>query len=267
MRSQETIKSLKRQLIKSRVLTGLTHSDYKWEEWQRDTRIILQRIFGDKSEQVKEFALSMNPPQVYAVGRGFPNPDLYYQGRLKATCAMIRSMIKELKPGSFGNSPANLESDLPTELKESLKRFREDHSDPSKCVFVIMRFGSTNAHKSILESLRSTVAAQSFKALRADDKEYHGDLFWNILTYIYGCSAGIAVFERIEREEFNPNIALEVGYMMALQKPVLLLKDTTLKYLNTDLIGKLYKTFDPQNIPETIPPQLLSWMRDKKLTL
>jgi len=71
------------------------------------------------------------------------------------------------------------------------------------------------------------------------------------------------VFERIEQEEFNPNISLEVGYTMALRKPVLLLKDRTLKNLNTDLIGKLYKVFDPQNISESIAPQLQRWLKDK----
>ena len=73
------------------------------------------------------------------------------------------------------------------------------------------------------------------------------------------------MFERIEQEEFNPNISLEVGYTMALRKPVLLLKDRTLKNLNTDLIGKLYKTFDPQDISKSIAPQLQRWLNDKNL--
>jgi hypothetical protein len=115
----------------------------------------------------------------------------------------------------------------------------------------------------IVTSLRSELAKHSIELVRADQKQYHDDLFWNILTCIYGCSFGIAVFERIELEEFNPNIALEVGYIMALQKPVLLLKDRTLKNLNTDLIGKLYRTFDPQTIPESIGPEVRQWLKDK----
>jgi hypothetical protein len=39
--------------------------------------------------------------------------------------------------------------------------------------------------------------------VRADGKEYNPDLFWNVLTYVYGCGFGIAVFERIEAEKFN----------------------------------------------------------------
>jgi hypothetical protein len=156
-------------------------------------------------------------------------------------------------------------SPFPTELAESLKRFRKEHSDSSKCAFIMMRFGTTRAHSEIVQSIRDALGSHEIMALRADDKDYHDDLFWNILTYIYGCDFGIAVFERIEQEEFNPNVSLEVGYMMALRKPVLLLKDRTLKNLNTDLVGKLYKTFDPQSISESVAPQLQRWLKDKSI--
>ena len=95
----------------------------------------------------------------------------------------------------------------------------------------------------------------------------HDDLFWNIMTYIYGSGFGIAVFERIEEQEFNPNISFEVGYMLGLRKRVLLLKDKKLKNLNTDLMGKLYKTFDPQNISKTVRPALQKWLKDKGIVL
>lgn len=83
-------------------------------------------------------------------------------------------------------------------------------------------------------------------AIRADDKQYHDDddLFSNILTYIHGCGFGIAVFERIEIDELNPNVALEVGYMVALGKSICFLKDNTLRTLHADLVGKLYRVFD-----------------------
>jgi nucleoside 2-deoxyribosyltransferase len=99
--------------------------------------------------------------------------------------------------------------------------------------------------------------------LRADDKEYHDDLFANIQTYIHGCGFGIAVIERIEKDEFNPNVALEIGYMLALKKPVCILKDKTVPVLQADLIGRLYKQFDPQDVSKTIPDQLTKWLLDK----
>jgi hypothetical protein len=100
-------------------------------------------------------------------------------------------------------------------------------------------------------------------AVRADDKHYHDDLWPNVLTYIHGCGFGIAVFERLEQDEFNPNVSLEVGYLYGLGKPVCLLKDKTLKTLHTDLVGKLYRPFDPQNPKTTIPTELSKWLADK----
>ena len=72
-------------------------------------------------------------------------------------------------------------------------------------------------------------------------------------------------FERIEEDDFNPNVSLEVGYLLAMQKPTCLLKDKTLRTLPTDLVGKLYKEFDPQRIDSTIPKQLKRWLTDRKL--
>ncbi len=82
---------------------------------------------------------------------------------------------------------------------------------------------------------------------------------------MHGCGFGIAVFERIEKDVFNPNVSLEVGYMLGLKKPVLLLKDQTLPALQTDLAGKLYRPFDPQHPAKTIALQLEQWLEDKGL--
>ena len=153
----------------------------------------------------------------------------------------------------------------PVEIQESLARFRVDHPDPTKVAFIMMRFGNTSAHTKIVSAIRGVLGKVGITALRADDKEYHADLYYNVLTYIYGCSFGIAIFERIEQEDFNPNVALEVGYMSALGKPICLLKDKTLKSLHTDLVGKLYRVFDPQHPGTTIPGEVERWLSDKGL--
>ena len=48
-------------------------------------------------------------------------------------------------------------------------------------------------------------------------------------------------------------------------RPVCLLKDKTLKTLQADLVGKLYKTFDPQDPVNSIPPEIEKWLRDKEI--
>jgi hypothetical protein len=54
------------------------------------------------------------------------------------------------------DAPSNdvaLESAFPTELAESLKRFRKDYPNPSTCAFIMMRFGTTKAHNEIVQSI------------------------------------------------------------------------------------------------------------------
>jgi hypothetical protein len=80
----------------------------------------------------------------------------------------------------------------------------------------MMRFGDTKGHQRIVGAIRSALAKYGVNGLRADDKHYHDDLFPNVLTYFWGCRIRIAVFERLETEDFNPHVSLEVGYMRAL---------------------------------------------------
>jgi hypothetical protein len=151
------------------------------------------------------------------------------------------------------------------ELKPFLEKFSEEHQEPKKCGFLMMKFGTTELHTVIVDAIKSACAIHGIEALRADDKTYSDDLLSNIRTYMHGCSFGIAVYERLVEDDFNPNVSLEVGYMMALGKPVLFLKDTTLDSLHTDLVGKLYEIFDVQSPHETIPPVLEKWLKNKSI--
>lgn len=153
----------------------------------------------------------------------------------------------------------------PAVVYESLKRFHVAHRDAASTCFVMMRFGKTKAHSKIEATIKSTLKKHGLVGLLARDREFHDELFPNILTYIHGCDFGIAVYERVETNDFNPNVALEVGYMLGLRKKVLLLKDQTLEALQTDLVGKLYREFDPQDPRKTIPAQVDSWLTDQGL--
>lgn len=153
----------------------------------------------------------------------------------------------------------------PPAISQSLQKFKLDHPNPDRTAFIMMPFGKTRAHGEITQAIRTGLESCGMKGVRADDKEYHDDLFYNILTYLHGCGSGIAVFERLEVEASNPNVALEVGYLFAMRKPICLLKDQTLKVLQADLVGKLYRDFDPQEPQDTIPPLVEKWLSDRDL--
>lgn len=148
------------------------------------------------------------------------------------------------------------------EIAKEIEAFNADHKN-EKTAFIIMQFSKTPAHDKIVLVIKETLKKHGIIGLRADDKEYADDLFANIKTYMHCCDFGIGVFERILEDNFNPNVSIEVGYMMGLRKNVCLLKDQTLKNLPTDLMGKLYKQFDPQDVEKTLPDQIEKWIKDK----
>ena len=118
-----------------------------------------------------------------------------------------------------------------------------------KLGFLIMRFDAIKPYHRIVDTIKQTGHKLGVEIVRADEHEFHADLWGNVRTFLHGCSFGIAVYERIKSEEPNANVGLEVGYLMAMGKPVLLLKDESLETIQTDLAGKLYKPFnvhDPQ---------------------
>ncbi|EXJ14963.1 TIR domain-containing protein [Imhoffiella purpurea] len=151
------------------------------------------------------------------------------------------------------------------EIASGLEKFRADYPIGQKTAFIIMQFGSSKPHQAIVTCIKNTLKTHGITALRADDKEYMDDLFPNIKTYMHACDFGVAVYDRITEDDFNPNVSLEVGYMLGMGKNVLLLKDKTLKSLQTDLTGKLYKAFDTNDIENTMPQHIEKWLSDRGL--
>jgi hypothetical protein len=176
----------------------------------------------------------------------------------------LNYVLRHLPPEESDQAPQQSTSAIiPVAIQESLQGFKQDHPDVRKACFVMMRFGETDGDLSIEQTIKTVLAKYGLVGLLARDKEYHEDLYSNIQTYIHGCGFGIAVFERIESDEFNPNVSLEIGYLLGIRKPVLLLKDASLPVLQTDLMGKMYRSFDPMRSGQTIPRQVEGWLEDK----
>ncbi|MEI6335287.1 MAG: hypothetical protein WCS87_12055 [Methylococcaceae bacterium] len=147
-------------------------------------------------------------------------------------------------------------------ISSSLKLFHQDHPNPDKNVFVIMRFQNETPFPEILGAIEKSCIDHGLNPVRADQKSYTDDIWDNVLTYMYGCNFAIAVFDQINYREFNPNVALEVGFMLSQTKRILLLKDQAIPALPTDIVGKIYRPFNAHEILKTIPPQLEKWFND-----
>jgi hypothetical protein len=150
-------------------------------------------------------------------------------------------------------------------LESYADKFFSDHPDYEKNVLLIMRFKDEKPFPEIVETIRQSCMQFSLTILRADDREYAADLWDNVLTYMYGCSSAIAVFDQVNYREFNPNVALEVGFMLAMGKPVLLLKDQAIEAMPSDIIGKIYRVFNTYDPRASIPPQIQKWVEDYRV--
>lgn len=155
-------------------------------------------------------------------------------------------------------TPSNGHSRMVSEQTTTL---RKDYGD-TPVAFIMMEFGDSHLHRTIDKAIRDTLADHGLIGVRADDREYATELYANVKVYMDECALGVAVFERIVTNEFNPNVSFEVGYLIAQGKSVCLLKDETLETLPTDLVGKLYRKFSIQDISRTIRASLSKWLED-----
>jgi hypothetical protein len=142
----------------------------------------------------------------------------------------------------------------------SHQRFIEElQATSNRNVFVMMRYADVPQLVSIEASIRSALGEFGLIARLARDRALSDDLWDNIRLYMDTARYGIAVFEEIDRRDFNPNISLELGYMYALGRRCLLLKDTRMPRLPTDTCGKIYRDFDTYNVDTSISNQVKAW--------
>lgn len=182
------------------------------------------------------------------------------------TCTLT-GLIYKAVDSNFADDQASMPISVlaqphPPEIAMSLDRLRTKYPDPKKLGLLVMRFAAEKPFQRIVEVIKQTGKQHDLEIIRADENDFHSDLWGNVRTLLHGCGFGIAVYERIETDEPNANVGLEVGYLMAMNKSVLLLKDETVKALPSDLAGKLYKEFNPHDPEGTIPGQLTKWLED-----
>lgn len=150
-------------------------------------------------------------------------------------------------------------------LADQCKRFLVDHPNYDRNVFIMTRFVKDNRLLETLDQeLRQVLRDHSLNPLRADDRMYMPDrnLWNNVCVYMLSCKHGIAILEDRVADEFNPNIAIEYGFMRALNKSVLLLADTGFRNLRADIIGTLREQFDITDIGGTIRPPVEKWLKE-----
>jgi protein-tyrosine-phosphatase len=129
-------------------------------------------------------------------------------------------------------------------------------------VFLMIRFRDSPDHDAITETIRRTLDDYGLTLLRADWNVHHAQLFENVRLNMDASEYGVAVFEQIGGEPISPNVALELGYMLAKEKRCLLLRDTRAPMLPADLAGHLCREFDGEHVEETVSDAVRAWLSE-----
>ena len=146
-----------------------------------------------------------------------------------------------------------------------------DESKYENNIFIMTPYRDDAAFRETIRSVKESLSRYGLRGWLASELALESQLWDNAEVFMAGCKAGIAIFTAeakapvSDRDVFNPNVAIEAGYMLARKKPVLLLKDVALTRLPTDMIGFLYKDFDLQHASETIPKLIDLWVNTERL--
>src|SRR5690348_7014691 len=111
--------------------------------------------------------------------------------------------------------------------------------DPAHGVFLMIRFRDSDSHAAITKAIEESLADYDLDLIRADWRQFHGELWSNVRHCIDRSDYGVAVFEGIGGEPISLNVALELGYMLAQGKNCLLLREKSIQLLPVDLAGHL----------------------------
>ena len=124
-----------------------------------------------------------------------------------------------------------------------------DRSPFETNVLVMTRFPSGEAEpadpiEGVITTIRDALSPHGLHLHRADDRIVDEDLWGNVAAYMWACRYGIGLAEDRVGRGLNYNLVIEVGAMMLAGRRCAVLKDRTVAALPTDLIGRIYKPVD-----------------------
>ena len=124
-----------------------------------------------------------------------------------------------------------------------------------KSVFLMIRY--RNRNRQLISQLKRALSSNGLTAILASEHNLTNDLY-NPIACLLSCARGIAVFDQSEEgQDFNPNVAYELGMMHLLGRDVLILKHSSLKSLHTDILMRLYHEYDS---PATAARHIGAWV-------
>lgn len=148
----------------------------------------------------------------------------------------------------------------------NLKSFLDDHPF-ERNVLGMTRFpdeedaDDPDPLKPVLHAARDVCALHGLEFHLASDRDIEEDLWQNVAAHMWASRYGIAFFENRRGKGVNYNLSIEVGAMLMTGRRTAILKDTSIDNLPTDLVGKIYKSVDLDDV-SAVKAKLHAWIRD-----
>jgi hypothetical protein len=137
----------------------------------------------------------------------------------------------------------------------------------SQSVFIMSKFPDASYRKD--EELRrvlDVVAAATQDAgfvprIARGPNRYHETLWDNVELHLLACRQGIAIVEDCYRDELNPNVTMEWGWMRGMGKSVLFLVEEGFTNSRADVGGLIQDTFTWDSPEANIAGTVGAWLR------
>jgi hypothetical protein len=123
MNKKQSIDLLRRQRDATRELQGKDLSGPEFAKWQRDTEIIIARIFGGEARNLKDFQDVRYSLSVFTSSTPDSDFDAAYCRGLTNAAAILDSMIAELEEFGLASGAAEEEPDHLTLIEKICLRF------------------------------------------------------------------------------------------------------------------------------------------------
>lgn len=112
-----------------------------------------------------------------------------------------------------------------------------------------------------LEATDGALGGHGLRFLLASQRALVDDLWGNVQAHMWSSNYGVAFFEDRRGRGMNYNLVIEVGAMLMAGRRCLLLKDSSIERMPTDLVGHIYKSVDLDD-PRTITTAVHEWARE-----
>jgi hypothetical protein len=153
----------------------------------------------------------------------------------------------------------------PPELIHGLHRFLAEHPF-DRNVFGMTRFPEEadierDPVTPTLDVARRVCASHRLEFHLASDRSISDDLWTNVAGHMWASRYGVAFFEDRLGRGVNYNLTIEVGAMIMTGRRCALLKDSSIERLPTDLVGRIYKEINLEDL-KRVEGAVHAWIRD-----